>query len=106
MDFYSKEYLKEFLIALYGEQARPWDINEKVANQVILMVMETEKCSRAMDYIPRPIPYGSTPLSWLGKEVAKGLFRHLNDNKDQYAICYAVGSLGWRSKIQLASMGW
>lgn len=105
MDFYSREYLKDFLVALYGEQARPWDMNEEVANQVVLMIIETDKCSRAIDYIPRPLPYGSNPVSWLGKEAAKGLFRHLSDNKEQYAICYATGSANWRSKIQLASMG-
>ena len=105
MDIYNRDNLTEFLVALYGNQAHSWEINDEVAKQVILMVLETEKCSKAMDFIPRPHPYGSNPLSWLGKEAAKGLFRHLKNNKDQYAVCASKASLVWRSKIQMASMG-
>jgi hypothetical protein len=54
MDINDRENLREFIIELYGPQARSWPMNETVFNIIYNMLKESSGCSDLMDLVPRP----------------------------------------------------
>ena len=59
-----QENLKAFLVSVYGNQARSWEMNDEVFNQTIYMLQESNKCTDLMDFVPRPMPLGANPISY------------------------------------------
>ncbi len=97
--------LRAFLSTLYGNQVNNWDINISVFNHTYKMLHESRKCSDLMDYVPRPMPAGQAPITYVSKSIRGILLRKLKNNKQHYKICVSTASLKFKSKIHMASMG-
>ncbi|WP_087021606.1 hypothetical protein [Thaumasiovibrio subtropicus] len=100
-----KHELKAFLIQLWGVEAQQWPINEKMFDVTFLMLEESKKCSDLMDLVPRPMPVGANPSSWLTKEVRKAIIRQLKDDKQHYFLCVQARKLRWKMRFLEAANG-
>lgn len=105
MDINDRENLKEFMVELYGPQARSWSMNEKVFNIIYNMLTETSGCSDLMDLVPRPHALGKAPLKYITKEIRSSVTRKLKDRKQHYTSCIKFVAANYRSQIQMAAMG-
>jgi hypothetical protein len=105
MDINDRDNLKEFIVELYGPQARSWDMNEKVFKTVYGMVSASSACSDLMDYVPRPHALGKAPIKYLTKEIRSSIIRELKDRKRHYTICIKHVAANYRSHIQIQAMG-
>lgn len=105
MDHVNKDDLKEFLITLFGNKARRWEMNDKIFNLTFELVAASQSCSDAIDLVPRPMPLGSAPIKWLTKE-ARGIFlRKLKDKKENYAMCLKAAAYTMSFKFDMAAQG-
>lgn len=105
MDWYERDDLKEFLVALYGNQANQWPMTESMFDLTFKLISESGSCTRAMDLIPRPAPPTGRPYQWLSKHI-RGLFlRELKDNKKQYSICLKATALKMAGEFHMAASG-
>lgn len=105
MDIYNREYLKEFLVALYGKQAESWHPNEQLFDLTYKLVAESGKCSEAMRYVPEPMAVGKSPFKWLKKEVRSKFLKTLRDNKERYVICLRGAAYNMAFEFKLAAQG-
>ncbi|OUS25995.1 hypothetical protein A9Q99_19655 [Gammaproteobacteria bacterium 45_16_T64] len=105
MDLYEKQDLQEFLVFLFGKQAKNWPMNEGIFNLTYELVEESSSCSSAMDYVPRPVPYGTNPFKWLTKQAREAFVRELKDNKEQYVVCLRAAAVRMVRRFQMESMG-
>jgi len=105
MDLYERENLQDFLVSLFGNQAQSWPMNEKVFNLTFELVAESTACSSAMDVVPRPLPYGANPFTWLKKQVRGAFIRRLNENKEQYVVCLRAAAVRMVRRFQMAAQG-
>lgn len=80
MDIYDREHLQEFLVALYGSQAKSWYPNEALFNLTFELVQESGECSAAMRYVPEPLAPGKNVFKWLAKEARTKFLAALAEN--------------------------
>lgn len=89
-----KQHVSDILDALYkGAGLNGWrgEVNEAVAQVAAVMICEVRRCSKAMDFVPRP-PSGmpQATLSWLLSQVGKAALHRLESGS--YRICQ-VGTI-------------
>jgi len=83
-------------------------INDEVVDVVWQMVVASRHCSRAMDFVPRPIGFvpGASDIASILFDVGKAL---LGDGAEKarraYSICVSTVALKYRSAVQIAGMG-
>ncbi len=97
--------LQKYLYRLYGEESTNWKINDQVFDVVFFMVRESRKCSDLMDLIPRPMPVGANPSTWLTSEVRSAIIRAISDEKQLYHTCVVGVKASWKTAIYQALNG-
>ncbi len=97
--------LREFLVSLFGSQAKNWTMNEKIFNLTFKLVSESRACSNAMNKVPRPHALGKEPFKWIKAEARRLLLQNLKDNKSHYAICLKAAAYRMAHQFQMAAMG-
>jgi hypothetical protein len=97
--------LKVFLANIFGAQVNRWPMNGKMFNLTYEMLAESSKCSSAMDFVPRPMPIGASPIKWLTKQAKDVFLRQLRSNKDHYTICVKATSLKMKTKFHMVASG-
>lgn len=105
MDINDRENLKEFLVELYGAQAKQWSINESVFNLVNKMINESSACSDLMDNVPRPHALGKAPIKYITKEIRSTIIRKLKDRKEHYSACMQVVAVHYKSQVHMSAIG-
>jgi len=105
MDLHEQQDLREFLISLYGPQAKGWPMTEGMFNLTYELVSESSACSDAMDYVPRPLPPGREPIKWITKQAREMFLRALKDRKEHYVICLKAAAYTMKFRFVEASMG-
>ena len=105
MDLYERQDLKDFLVSLFGSKANQWRMNEGIFNLTYELVAESGLCSGMMDFVPRPMPYGVSPMRYLKKELRGVFLRSISKNKNQYVICTKAAAIKMVSRFQEAAMG-
>ncbi|PSU34051.1 hypothetical protein [Photobacterium lutimaris] len=100
-----KHELKAYLTQLWGAEAQLWPMNEQLFDVTYLMLQDSKKCSDLMELVPRPMPVGANPSSWLTKEVRKAIIRKLKDDKQYYFICVQARKLQWKTRFLEAANG-
>lgn len=83
-----QENLKAFLVSVYGNQARSWEMNDEVFNQTIYMLQESNKCTDLMDFVPRPMLLGANPISYIKKLHAIFYYESLRTEKINIRYVY------------------
>jgi len=105
MDLYERDDLKEFLIELFGSKARGWPMNEQMFNLTYELVIESNRCSGMMDFVPRPMPPGVSAMRYLADQ-ARGIFlRTIRQNKKQYVSCVKQVSRNMATQFLEAAYG-
>lgn len=105
MDINDRDNLKEFLIELYGNQAKRWAINENVFQIVHKMINESSACTDLMDLVPRPHALGKAPIKYLTKEVRSSVIRKLKERKQHYKSCMQMVAIHYKNPIHMAAIG-
>ncbi len=105
MDLHERDDLRAFLVALFGNMASGWPMTEQMFNLTYELVSESASCSKAMDYVPRPLPPGREPFKWLTKEVRGVFLRQLKQDKDHYALCLSAAAYRMSTRFQMAAQG-
>ena len=77
------------------------NINENVIEEVEKLLAEAMKCSKAMDFVPRP---GIPSLSYIRNQLAAIVLRVIRNDKI-YDICKVNAANNFRSAIEIASLG-
>ena len=100
-----KQNVTKILVHLYGNQAKNWTVNEKVYVELVKLIQNSETCTQAMHFVPRPLIAGD-PLKWLQKEIVKKVLKFfLDDGSKHYLSCLAASALSKKTAIFLASQG-
>lgn len=97
--------VKEMIQSLYKFAGLPpWegDDNEGVAAVFGVMLVETQKCSQAFVWIPRP-PGGRASIAWLVMNLGRGVFASYR-SKLSFAWARAV-IYKWGRQLDMASLG-
>lgn len=96
--------LRIILENVFGFQdASRWRMNAKVLELTAQMVQGAERCSEAMNYVPRP---GIADSAYFRRELRNFARRAAGDKKDMYQICAQAGArLKWKSALDIASQG-
>lgn len=105
MDSHEQDDLRAFLVELFQEKAEEWPMNDRIFNLVYELVSESTKCSKAMDYVPRPVPPGMEPFKWLGREARRAFIRRLKTGKEHYKICLSAAAYRMVRRFELAALG-
>jgi len=105
MNLHERQDLKDFLISLYGPKVNKWPMNEQMFNLTYELVALSGRCSGVMDFVPRPMPYGVSPMRYLKKELRGIFLRSISKNKKQYIICLRGVSAGMANKFKEAALG-
>lgn len=105
MDINDREYLKEFLVELYGAQAKRWSMNEKVFAVVQRMINESSACSDLMDIVPRPHAIGKAPIKYITKEIRSAVIRKLKERKEHYSSCMRVVGAHYKTQVYMSALG-
>lgn len=77
-------------------------VTPKVAEVFGKMVLETQKCTTALNWVPRPTG-GKATISWVARNFTQRIISQLSDK--QSLTCAKVVIRNFRTDIQLASMG-
>ncbi|QBG36896.1 hypothetical protein [Litorilituus sediminis] len=78
------------------------DANQKVAEVFGKMILETQKCTTALNWVPRPTG-GRATIAWVAKNFTKSVLRQLEEG--QSLTCAKKAILQFKSPLKLASMG-
>ncbi|NOZ51967.1 MAG: hypothetical protein GXP08_02305 [Gammaproteobacteria bacterium] len=105
MDLHEQDDLRAFLVSLFKDKASKWPMNDKIFNLAYELITESTGCSSAMDYVPKPIPLGREPITWLTKEVRSIFLRNLKDNRHHYATCLKAAAYRMARTFDLAAQG-
>ncbi|PIE41163.1 MAG: hypothetical protein CSA49_04855 [Gammaproteobacteria bacterium] len=105
MDLYEQQDLREFLVSLYGPQARRWPMTDRMFNLTYELVSESSACSDAMDYVTRPLQPGMDPIKWITKQAREMFLRALKERKEHYVICLKAAAYTMKFRFDEASMG-
>jgi len=81
-----------------------WDgtVNEDVAHVFGAMLFETNKCSSAFGWIPRP-PGGRATITWLVQQLGRGVFN--SSRKKLSFTCARAVIYHWKTALDMASLG-
>ena len=77
-------------------------INNKVAEIFGKMIIETQKCTTALNWVPRPAG-GKATISWVAKNFTRSVLRQLEEG--QSLTCAKAAVLRFKSPLHLAAMG-
>ncbi|REL26256.1 hypothetical protein DXX93_06430 [Thalassotalea euphylliae] len=77
-------------------------VNEKVAQVFGEMIIATQQCSDALNWVPRPTG-GKATISWIVKHFTKSSLRQISTK--QSLTCAKEVVRNYKTKIQLAAMG-
>lgn len=99
-----KKDIRAFLVTIYGEQARKWDINFRVLELFGELLQSSDTCSKYMDSVPRPYYFGNT-IKWASKQVRQAIVRHLKKGGKQYLVCLRAAGLSKKSDFVIAASG-
>jgi hypothetical protein len=94
---------REFLIVIYGEQAKSWNINLTVLELFGQLLQTSDSCSRYMDKVPRPFVAGSI-IKWVSKQARDAIIRHLKNGGEQYLVCLRASGLSLKTDFYMASL--
>ncbi|MBU1169355.1 MAG: hypothetical protein KKD44_07300 [Proteobacteria bacterium] len=84
-----------------NEKTKPEDWNEDAANALAIMVAEIRKCSKAMDFVPRPS--GSRPgYGWIVKYAYKVLKERYSSKQPRLYEACIKASYGLKSDVIIA----
>jgi len=106
MDMHERQDLNDFLVTLYGSRASKWPMNEQIFNLTYRLVAESGLCSGMMDFVPRPMPPGASPMRYLAKELRGIFLRTIRQNKRQYISCIKAVALKMKNDFDLAAQGY
>lgn len=105
MESHERQELKNFLISLYGPEVYRWPMNEQMFNLTYELVAFSRQCSGVMDFVPRPMPAGVSPMRYLNKELRGIFLRSISENKKQYIVCLRGASARMANKFKEAALG-
>lgn len=105
MDIYDRDHLKEFLVSLFGQQARSWFPNEQLFNLTYELVQESGECTEAMRYVPEPLAPGKNAFKWLAKEARSKFLKTLAETKEHYVMCLKTAAWRMVHRFHLAAQG-
>lgn len=98
--------VKEMIQSLYkfANVFPVWDgdMNERVAEAFGVMLGETQKCSNAFGWVPKP-PGGRASITWLAMQLGSGLFNHHRSRLS--FTCAREVIYKWSRQLEMASMG-
>lgn len=82
----------------------PWDgdVNDEVAEVFGIMLSETQKCSNAFKWLPRP-PGGRATVNWLFIQLGRGMFGAFSAKLS--FVCARTVIYKWRRRLDLAANG-
>jgi len=98
MDLYLEENTRTILVKIYGNEARNWEINDRVVNVVFEMLQQGGACTSLVEYVPKPYNPFSNPLKALGKQAIKSLFKKAAEN-DINLMCMKTMAGAYKQKI-------
>lgn len=104
MDLHNQDDLRAFLVSVFGNQAKTWNMNEEVFNLTHELIKKTGRCSSAIDLVPRPMKPGQSAFKILTDLARRTFLRHINQNKDIYVLCTTSIARDMVRRFQLASM--
>lgn len=105
MDIYEREYLKEFLVALFDRKAKSWHPNEELFNLTYQLISESGECGEAMQFVPEPLGPGKNAMKWLSKEARSKFLKTLAENKEHYVLCLRAAAYRMAQRFDMAAMG-
>lgn len=105
MDIYDRDHLKQFLIALFGQQAKSWFPNEQLFNLTYELIEESGNCSDAMRYVPEPLGPARNAFKWMAKEARRKFLAAIVENKEQYSICLSTAAYRMVRRFQMVAQG-
>lgn len=101
-----KEQVREMIKSFYAFAHYPlsWNgvVNEQVAKVFGTMIHETQKCSKAFSWVPKP-PGGVASITWLVKQLGRGVFYHYRPHLS--VMCAKEVIRQWNSVLIMASLG-
>ncbi|MBX2809851.1 MAG: hypothetical protein KTR20_14595 [Cellvibrionaceae bacterium] len=104
-----KALMRAFLVNLYKSQANSWDINVRMAHVIETMLREMEKCSKSMEYVPRPHGITKVGLTYIRKQLMKMAKRvadrRIFEIKKVPFSCKVFVARAWRVEIELVING-
>jgi hypothetical protein len=77
------------------------DVNERVAEVFGRMLEEAKKCTKALNWVPRP-PRGKATIAWLVKNLTKSVIRSMGDELAH--TCVQMVIRNWDRELKLASV--
>lgn len=95
-----KGHLKKILTNIFGSEAQSWEMTEGTLNETGKMLDAMKKCSRAMNYVPRPA--GVVGPGYFKKQL-RDIARRA-ENEDLYSVCKTFGASRWKSAIVAGSI--
>ncbi|WP_429885793.1 hypothetical protein [Geoalkalibacter halelectricus] len=99
-----KKDLMLILEKIFGFQnAHRWEMNESVLETVALMMNEAQKCSKALNHLPRPTY--AADKDYLRRQLREIARRANNGEREFYDICAKTTRNKWRTEIERASQG-
>lgn len=105
MDANEQNDLREFLVTLYGSQARSWQPSPELFDLTFELVSESGECTKAMRFVPRPLAPGRSPFRYLATEVRRKFLRALRENRDHYAVCLSAAANRMAHRFHFAAQG-
>jgi len=105
MGLHERQDLKAFLVSLFGSKANHWPMNEQIFNLTYKLVAESGLCSGMMDFVPRPMPPGASPMRYLAKQLREMFLRTIRQNKDQYIVCVKATAYRMSREFEMAASG-
>jgi hypothetical protein len=76
-------------------------VNERVAEVFGRMLEEAKKCTKALNWVPRP-PGGKATIAWLVKNLTKSVVRSMGDELS--VTCVQMVIRNWDRELKMASM--
>ncbi|AJI54318.1 hypothetical protein [Francisella philomiragia] len=98
-----KDDIRRLLVLIFGDQAKSWNINNKVVELVTKAFNESVKCSKRIDAAPRPIGFMPSGVSLASQAV--GVARRVLNNEGQYRMCINYVALNYKRVIYMAANG-
>lgn len=99
-----KEHVRELIDGFYkAGRSGGWNrrVNEEVAEIFGKMLEETKKCTKALNWVPRP-PGGKASISWFVKNFSRVAASKLRDELSHTCAQFVIRN--WNSSLIWASM--
>lgn len=76
------------------------NVNERVAEVFGEMLEEARKCTKALNWVPRP-PGGRATIAWLVRNVTRSTIRSMGNELAYTCVQFVIRN--WDSELRLAS---